>query len=841
MSRSRSALRSKPLTSTLILMLFALPVTTLTHVPDGQCYLQDGSSSASFTVSEELPPGEVIGALEVKGNSTEHGDIVLTLLDDRSLHPGMVRIVPDTKLLVLTGKLDKENRDGPSQLQIKVKCEKKNSNDPAIIIPVRIVVQDANDNAPVFVNAPYVLQLRESMSPGMVISSDMIRAYDGDQPGPFSTIQYSVEPGPFSSFLSFQSALAPTLVIKKQLDYETLPNFTVTIKAQDQGQPPLFNTTTITIMVLDADDQNPRFANQSYFAILPSTVSPGDLLEVGPAPIYAEDQDRGLNVPVYYTFESDTPDSKYFEIDSLTGNVSLRTAIPADMFFSVTLVVRATQLDNEDRRDLTTLTIVRNPVFTGLRFLSTSYQLSVPENLPVGNILLQLPTNRPFDEYLRFSLIDDFDGQFDISNSGDLILAKPLDFEKTEKMDLEVNVSSGDVGDVAKVELTVLDVNEHDPTFGSALYRFRVTAAVVEKRQPIGHIVTRDEDRDDIVALTLMGANANAFYVDSSGEVFVKNASLLNFTVTHLMVMAIDSGTPPRRSSVPLEVLVSDDVLAVASVLTVDSNFFVMVVFGVSLAILFVVIVVLSIHIVKRKRQLERVGQAPIFPNHQPLAKMASYMTGGTFAHQKLASDHVGGSSSDNENDPVQPAEIPSPPRQSQIARRGVENPIFQESPSSHRCFLANGHASSKVSSRESTASSDDGKGGLTDCGGTASVTSPGIQSPPVGRPPCLPPRSQACACSDDVMDLDATEVLENGKRFAGFANGNLALKRSSMKVQPDVGETSSTSIPKRVKKLSWEDEHRQKTIVMDPDVSVVPFVCKHGRSMDTPDLAAYF
>lgn len=33
------------------------------------------------------------------------------------------------------------------------------------------------------------------MSPGMVISSEMIKAYDGDQPGPFSTIQYSIVNG----------------------------------------------------------------------------------------------------------------------------------------------------------------------------------------------------------------------------------------------------------------------------------------------------------------------------------------------------------------------------------------------------------------------------------------------------------------------------------------------------------------------------------------------------------------------------------------------------------------------------------------------------------------------
>lgn len=156
--------RSRILTHGLFLVLFTPAIIiAFTQAPDGRCYLKGGSSSTSFTVTERLPPGEVIGELEVGGDSGPNGDIVLTLQENRGDRP-MVTIVHQTKRIVLNGKLDKENLIGPSQLQFKVKCEKKNSNDPAIIIPVRIVVQDANDNIPMFLNAPYVLQLSEVYS-----------------------------------------------------------------------------------------------------------------------------------------------------------------------------------------------------------------------------------------------------------------------------------------------------------------------------------------------------------------------------------------------------------------------------------------------------------------------------------------------------------------------------------------------------------------------------------------------------------------------------------------------------------------------------------------------------
>lgn len=126
------------------------------------------------------------------------------------------------------------------------------------IIPINIRVTDANDNSPVFINAPYILNISEVTVVGTRVLQG-VHAIDNDQQGPFSIVRYSVLPGPNSNFFEFENELEGTLVLKKPLDYETLKTFDVHIRAQDHGEPPMKTDTILTVYVIDADDQNPKF------------------------------------------------------------------------------------------------------------------------------------------------------------------------------------------------------------------------------------------------------------------------------------------------------------------------------------------------------------------------------------------------------------------------------------------------------------------------------------------------------------------------------------------------------------------------------------------------------
>lgn len=148
---------------------------------------------------------------------------------------------------------------------------------------------DVNDNAPKWINAPYVITLSEVTVPGTRILQG-IKAIDDDQEGPFSTVEYQVLSGLHSDYVGFVSPLEGTLVLRKSLDYEQLKNFTITLRAQDQGTPPQYSDTNLQIIINDADDQNPKFLKDSYFGELPLQQNRLGELKIRPESIKAVDQ-----------------------------------------------------------------------------------------------------------------------------------------------------------------------------------------------------------------------------------------------------------------------------------------------------------------------------------------------------------------------------------------------------------------------------------------------------------------------------------------------------------------------------------------------------------------------
>ena len=210
-------------------------------------------------------------------------------------------------------------------------------------------VTDVNDNSPVFIGAPYVLNVSELALTGSLLTSDIL-AVDVDQPGPFSTVQYNIEPGPFSDIVMFDNQLQGKLTLVKALDYEKRRQIKLRIVAQDQGLPPRSNETSLTINVLDADDQNPVFAHVQYKAVLPEETAEGMKLVVSPEDIAARDRDEAINSPVYYSWAGTGREYRHFELNRNTGAIYIKGA-PGEAEYrqSVTLVIKATQFDNQDR------------------------------------------------------------------------------------------------------------------------------------------------------------------------------------------------------------------------------------------------------------------------------------------------------------------------------------------------------------------------------------------------------------------------------------------------------------------------------------------------------------
>lgn len=64
------------------------------------------------------------------------------------------------------------------------------------------------------------------------------------------------------------------MVVGAALDYESLRNFTVVLRARDGGAPPRHADALLAVELLDADDQNPAFDHEHYTATLPHDAKP---------------------------------------------------------------------------------------------------------------------------------------------------------------------------------------------------------------------------------------------------------------------------------------------------------------------------------------------------------------------------------------------------------------------------------------------------------------------------------------------------------------------------------------------------------------------------------------
>ena len=71
----------------------------------------------------------------------------------------------------------------------------------------------------------------------------------------------------------------------------------------------------------------------------------------------------------------------------------------------------------------------------------------------------------------------------------------------------------------------------------------------------VGRVDVSDGDVADELDLELQGADARAFHIFPSGDLIIAEPARLNRTTeAHLVVVAQDSGIPPRLSSVPVVV-----------------------------------------------------------------------------------------------------------------------------------------------------------------------------------------------------------------------------------------------------------------------------------------------
>ncbi|XP_019730249.1 protocadherin alpha-C2 [Hippocampus comes] len=184
---------------------------------------------------------------------------------------------------------------------------------------VVVHVTDMNDNYPEITLQAVKNTVNEDVPVGTVIALVAMSDRDTGENGKVNLfINDSI---PFVLNKSSDRPMHYKLLVSKPLDRESVPDYEITLIARDSGRPPLSDNETITVHLLDVNDNAPHFPQSFYTIRVMENNAPGALL----SSLSAFDPDLHENqYLVYFILEKEianTSMSMLFSINPENGNL----------------------------------------------------------------------------------------------------------------------------------------------------------------------------------------------------------------------------------------------------------------------------------------------------------------------------------------------------------------------------------------------------------------------------------------------------------------------------------------------------------------------------------------
>lgn len=151
---------------------------------------------------------------------------------------------------------------------------------------LRVVVEDVNDNAPEFPQSEYWVEVEENNQAGAVLLQVQARDADG---GLNSRLIYRL--GQHTPAIFQLDPRTARLTVSEPLDRERQETYVLTVLARDSGSPALETAVTVSVRVLDQNDNAPLFHTPHFIFFIPESVPL--LTQVGKVGV--SDADAGVN------------------------------------------------------------------------------------------------------------------------------------------------------------------------------------------------------------------------------------------------------------------------------------------------------------------------------------------------------------------------------------------------------------------------------------------------------------------------------------------------------------------------------------------------------------------
>ncbi|XP_069387744.1 protocadherin gamma-A11-like isoform X36 [Paralichthys olivaceus] len=528
------------------------------------------TADLSYSVPEEMRPGSIVGNI-AKDLGLEVGKLFTrkARIDTEENHQHYCDINLKTGDFVIREKIDREELCAE-----KVSCLLKFElvlESPLELHRISLLIQDVNDNTPVFPKDTIKLEVSELTDKGARYRVN--EAHDADL-GQNTVKQYNLEKNEhfvLSVRDDSDGSKSVELVLDKELDREKEHDLNFMLIAVDGGVPQRSGTANIHVSVLDANDNAPVFDQAVYKASLPENAAVDTVVVA----VSASDADEGINGEVTYEFSRISERAKkVFSLNSKTGEIKVIGPLDFESNSKYEMRIDAKDgygLSSDSKVMIDIIDVNDNAPVIYLKSLTNPMPENVSPGTEVGIVNVQDRDSETsgqvrcsIQQNVPFKLVPS------IKNYYSLVTTGQLDRELVS--DYNITITATDEGSPPlssskTVQLSVADINDNPPAFEEQSY----SAHVTENNKPgstLCSVTARDPDwrQNGTVVYSLLAGEVNgapvSSYLSVNGDTGVIHAvrsfDYEQFRSFKVHVMARDNGSPPLSSNVTVSVFISD-------------------------------------------------------------------------------------------------------------------------------------------------------------------------------------------------------------------------------------------------------------------------------------------
>ncbi|XP_060080745.1 protocadherin Fat 4-like, partial [Ylistrum balloti] len=459
--------------------------------------------------------------------------------------------------------IDYPNSNEDFNLVFQVNARDMGSTSQTALIPATVEINVVRNTQPLFDQKPYSETLGQFDPPNTFVYRPVV--INRDTIDPFNRLNFSLI-GDDSALLYF--AVDPNNGVvrtTRNLTESTALTFTVRIKVQDNGIPPLEDTATVRVSV-ERNERDPSFLHSTSLNVnIPENLPVGSFV----ADINATDADAfAPNNLLQYVITGGTNNGQqFFFIDQQSGIVYLTQSVASGASnFQLTIVAMDQGVPIKQAQATLNVNVLRS---TGnLMFSLPEYNATISENIGVNNFVTRVIASPGVSIQYSLTGRDPGPTYFSVdTNNGDIRIKSDLrtDSSRLTHYILLVRAVSFDV--TTQTASTTVNIfvtrNEFSPVFDpqSAYYE-----TSIEEKMELGstvlQVVASDQDNDQIKYSIVDGTPYTTFFFLNADTGVITLQGLLTTTNVgnfSFNVQASDQGNPEKISLARVHIIIMRD------------------------------------------------------------------------------------------------------------------------------------------------------------------------------------------------------------------------------------------------------------------------------------------